>query len=227
MGTTNGTATSRRPAELLAEAAYAQLSEEILRKELPPGASLSVPALARQLGISRSPVREAVQRLIYDGLADYRGRRGTVVSSIQISDFVSLLEVREPLEGLAARLAAQRGTKQDRQRLYELHERFQTMQHGQDRSETDVVGLDVEFHRLIREMSGNDELATILARTQARAHLSMHSLWTGPRNANAAHREHAEICAAILTQDPDRAEAAATAHITGLRHRVLAEVGLR
>lgn len=218
---------SIRPGDSLADAAYNQLSERILRNQLPPGTSLSVPELSRRLGISRSPVREAVQRLIYDGLADYRGRRGTVVSSIEVSDFVALLEVREVLEGLTARLAAQRATDEERARLEALHREFLSLEPGSDPSESTLVEFDMSFHQLIREMSCNPDLGIILARTQARAHLSMHTLWTGARNVEAVQSEHGEICAAILARDPDRADAAARDHIVALRHRVLTEVADR
>jgi len=223
---------SIRPGDSLADAAYNQLSERILRNQLPPGTSLSVPELSRRLGISRSPVREAVQRLIYDGLADYRGRRGTVVSSIEISDFVALLEVREVLEGLTARLAAQRATDEELARLEALHGEFLSLEPGSDPSESTpseatLVEFDTSFHQLIREMSCNQELGIILARTQARAHLSMHTLWKGARNVEAVQSEHGEICAAILARDPNRADAAARDHIVALRHRVLSEVADR
>ena len=92
--------------ELLADRAYRELSQAIVSRGLEPGTRLSVPELARQLGVSRSPVREAVQRLIYDGLAEDRGRRGAVVARIEPDDFLSLLELRELLEGFAAGRAA-------------------------------------------------------------------------------------------------------------------------
>ena len=92
-----------QPDELLADRAYRELSRAIITGRIEPGTRLSVPELARQLDISRSPVREAVQRLIYDGLAENRGRRGAIVAMIDPRDFLSLLEVRQLLEGFAAR----------------------------------------------------------------------------------------------------------------------------
>ena len=213
---------SIRPGRLLADEAHAQLSEGILRNELPPGTSLSVPELSRQLGISRSPVREAVQRLIYNGLADYRGRRGTVVSSIGIPEFVALLDVREVLEGLAARIAAELATSDERAHLEQLHAGFDGIPRGGEASISGFVEHDMAFHRLIRGMARNEELAMILERSQARAHLSMHSLWGGTHNVDAAQAEHGDICAAIVAGDGELAEVAAKRHIAGLRSRTLA-----
>lgn len=216
----NSHLTAIHAGDLLADAAYQQLSEAILRNELPPGSSLSVPELARRFGISRSPVREAVQRLIYDGLADYRGRRGTVVSSIDIPSFLDLLDVRQQLEGMAARLAAERGTDAERDHLGELQGRLERFE-PEDIPLSQFVDLDMEFHACVREMARNQELSTFLSRTQARAHLSMNRLWAGPRNAIEVRDEHRNITDAIVAGDTNRAERAGRAHIEGLRRRTL------
>ncbi|MCY3619746.1 MAG: GntR family transcriptional regulator [Acidimicrobiaceae bacterium] len=207
--------------DLLADRAYTQLSTAILRNELPPGTSLSVPELARRLGISRSPVREAVQRLIWDGLADYRGRRGTVVVDIDLSDFLRLLEVREVLEALAARLAAERGSDAQRDDLRQIHQEFESLK-SSDASQWAFLEIDMRFHAAIRAMSHNQDLDTTLARSQGRAHLSLNTLWRRERNLRVTQREHAAICEAIVDGDTDRAESAARTHIACLGQRVLA-----
>lgn len=204
--------------ENLADAAHARLSELILRNELVPGTPLSVPELSRRLDVSRSPVREAVQRLVYDGLADYRGRSGTFVSSIDTHDFLDLLEVREVLEGLAARMAAIRADDAEIAELAEIHDRLDN-----DEATSALVELDMAFHRLVRRMARNPEISTALARAQARAHLSMHSLWKGTRNIDAVRDEHGEILDAIRARDASRADRVARAHIVELRARVLRE----
>ncbi len=209
--------------DLLADRAYAQLSTAILRNELSPGSSLSVPELARRFGISRSPVREAVQRLIYDGLADYRGRRGTVVSTIEIEDFLSLLEVREVLEALAASLAARHGNDKERKALIAVHEEFVLRIPKTNETAVAYSQIDMKFHTLIRAMAKNPELDAALARTQVRGHLSLFSLWSGERNIGAAQVEHAAMCEAIVIGDEDMASEAAHVHISNLRQRVLAE----
>ena len=207
--------------DLLADRAHSQLSAAILRNELAPGTSLSVPELARRLGISRSPVREAVLRLIWDGLADYRGRRGTVVVSIDLNGFLGLLEVREVLEALAARLGAERGTGDEREALRAIHEELEAL--GSEASdEAAFAAIDMRFHAAIREMSRNADLYASLARSQGRAHLSLNTLWQGERNVRATQLEHAAICDAITDGDSDRAQEAARTHIANLRQRVIA-----
>src|SRR5436190_1053977 len=93
---------------LLADRAYEELKGAVLANRLRPGDALSVPALAAQLSISRSPVREAVQRLIHDGLATHVPHKGAVVATVDVEDVRQLYVVREVMEGLAARLATER-----------------------------------------------------------------------------------------------------------------------
>ena len=206
--------------DLLADRAYTQLSNAILRNELPPGTSLSVPELARHLGISRSPVREAVQRLIWDGLAHYRGRRGTVVVHIDLNDFLRLLEVREVLEALAARLAAERGTDDERDALRAVHREFESLRSA-DPDERGFPEIDMRFHAAIRAMAHNKDLDAALARSQGRAHMSLNSLWLGERSFRRVQSEHAAICDAICDGNSGRAEEAARSHIASLQRRVV------
>ena len=147
-----------------------------------------------------------------------------MVSSIDASDFVALLEVREVLEGLAASLAAQRATTAELSRLEEHADQFRSLGTDDEVAESGFVVLDMSFHQLIREMARNDELGVLLGRTEARAHLSMHSLWSGVRHVEATQTEHTNICSAILSRDPSRADAAARDHIGGLRNRALAAI---
>lgn len=206
------------PGDLLADRAYRHLCEGILRDKLQAGTQLSVPALARQMQISRSPVREAVQRLIYEGLAEHVPHRGAVVSRVRADDFSDLLEVRELLEGLAARRAATRMTPDDLAELkaiLEAHERV--VDSGND---VPNVEYDIAFHQRIREVAGNPHLQITLTRIQARAHLSLYTLWRGERNPHYALDEHRKMYGALATGDPDAAETAARLHIQQLRDRV-------
>jgi DNA-binding GntR family transcriptional regulator len=206
------------PGDLLADRAYRCLTRAILRNQLVAGAALSVPDLARRLNISRSPVREAVQRLIYDGLAENVPHRGAVVSDIQPNDFRDLMMVREPLEGLAARLATRRASQNDLEALREvLDDHARVVDSG---DEVANVELDTRFHAIIRDAAGNEDLSEILGRIQARAHLSRYSLWRGTRNPHSAVAEHRAILVAMSARDADGAELAARRHITNLMDRI-------
>lgn len=207
------------PGGLLADGAYERLVRAILGNELAPGEPLSVPELARRLEISRSPVREAVQRLINDGLAVSLPRRGAVVAEIHSEDFDQLFEVREPLEGLAARRAAEVVTESDLVRLDEI-----LQAHEQILSEHEAgsqIELDMAYHRTIREIAGNEELNALLNRLQMRSHLALITLWRHEASSRLSLEEHCAIQSALESRDPDAAEEAASRHIRRVRARVV------
>jgi DNA-binding GntR family transcriptional regulator len=170
------------------------------------------------MNISRSPVREAVQRLIYEGLAEHLPHKGAVVSRVGTGDFCLLLEVRELLEGLAARRAATRMTVDDLDHLSEVLNAHETVVDSGD--DVANVEYDIAFHRAIRDVAGNPHLQTTLTRIQSRAHLSLYTLWRGGRNPRFALEEHRDIYDALVARDPDRSEAMARRHIQRLRSRV-------
>ncbi|GAA2595188.1 GntR family transcriptional regulator [Actinomadura fulvescens] len=204
---------------LLAERAYDELRAAILENRLPPGTALSVPALADRMSISRSPVREAVQRLIHDGLATHVPHRGAEVSSVDIEDLRQLYVVRESLEGLAARLATERLDVAALTRLEEIlaaHERVLAEGGGEGAH----IQQDMRFHQVIRNLSGNTHLIDILDQLQGRAHLGLHTLWRHPHAPRLALEEHRKVYEAMAAGDPDAAERAARNHVTRLRVRL-------
>ncbi|MGW0559280.1 GntR family transcriptional regulator [Streptomyces sp. NPDC003016] len=204
---------------LLADRAYEELKSAVLANRLRPGDALSVPALATGMGISRSPVREAVQRLIHDGLASHVPHRGAVVSTVDVEDVRQLYAVREVMEGLAARLATERldatGVAELRE-LLEQHERVV----ASDFEEQAHIEMDMAYHRLIREVAGNPHLTAALDTIQGKAHLALHSLWRSPEAPRLAVQEHRRIFEAMTSGDPDAAEHAAREHIRRLRIRL-------
>ncbi|GAB2519079.1 GntR family transcriptional regulator [Nocardia heshunensis] len=206
-------------AALLTDSIHEVLKTAIFRNQLAPGTPLSVPELARQLAVSRTPVREAVQRLIYEGLAVHAPHRGAQVSRVDLDDLRELYVVRESLEGLAARLATER---LDTARLHTLRAIIDEHEHalavGADQATH--IELDVRFHRTVREIAGNPHLSAALEPIAGRSHIALHSLW---RNADAprlALDEHAQIVAGMATGDPELAETAARRHISRLRIRL-------
>jgi DNA-binding GntR family transcriptional regulator len=189
------------------------LRRAIFTRELPPGARLSVPALATRFGLSRSPIREAVLRLVREGLADEVPYRGAVVRRVGAEEIAPLYELREVLEGLAARLAATRASPDA---LSEL--RSTVAEHAEVIAAGDVAAhfeVDMRFHRLVREAAGNDQLVGALEPVQDRIRIAMltTSLTAGPAQAL---RDHETILRAIEARDPEAAEAAARQHIRRL-----------
>jgi DNA-binding GntR family transcriptional regulator len=197
----------------VSDGAYQALQAAIVNGRLSPGTRLSVPALAAQLGVSRSPVREALTRLISDGLAVEVPHRGAVVANLAPADLLTVYELREVLEGLAARLAASRIESVGEARLRSALADHVAAADRDDRPA--ATAADVAFHTGLREIAGNAELEKTLGDIQARIRVAMRTtvVTEGPRPAIA---DHEKILDAVAAKDPKRAERCARAHIARL-----------
>jgi DNA-binding GntR family transcriptional regulator len=201
---------------------YESLRDAIFAGTLRPGDRLRVPVLAEKLGVSRSPVREAVLRLTQERLAWEEPRHGAVVAVIGRRELAGLYQVREVLEGLAARLAAGRGDAQLADRLREV-----LSDHEQAVDEADLsrhMEVDMLFHSLVRCASGNAEVVRLHGEIQTRVRLAMltTAVTGGLRNALTDRRA---IYDKIRAGDAERAEGAAKAHVARLRCSLLEEDG--
>jgi DNA-binding GntR family transcriptional regulator len=203
----------------MADRIYEELRSGVLAHELRPGTRLSIPQLAVRFGVSRSPVREAVQHLVRDGLVTETPHRGCVVATVTAEELIPLYEVREVLEGLAARLAAHRATRAD---LARLHGELLSHERAVERGEiAGHVAHDLAFHALLRNAAGNAELRVALDKVQGKVTIAMlsgnHASW--PAKAVAEHRV---LLDALIAADPDAAEAAARTHISRVRDDIAA-----
>ncbi|NEE02507.1 GntR family transcriptional regulator [Phytoactinopolyspora halotolerans] len=195
----------------LAERAYLTLRAAILEHELAPGTRLSVPNVAERLGVSRSPAREAIARITYEGLAHFEPNKGAVVADVDAASLVEIYEVREALEGLACRLASRRMSPQDVDGLRDL-----LAQHAAAVEAGDVethYKLDMRFHARIRELAGNTRLTTQLELLQRQIRLAMYTTHRSPGGMPQAVTEHRRIVDALESGDPVLAEAAGRSHI--------------
>lgn len=154
------------PGLSLTERAYQQLEEMIVTLQLPPGSAVSETTLSQRLGIGRTPIREALQRLARERLVTILPRRGIIVSEINVKSQLRLLEVRREVERLVAKSAARRATPEERAGFSELARRFEKSAKSND---------DVAFMRVDREFN---ELSVAAARNEfaAGAMSLMHSL---------------------------------------------------
>jgi DNA-binding GntR family transcriptional regulator len=143
-----------------AERAYRSLQGEIVTLGFRPGQALREAELQALLGLGRTPIREALLRLSAEGLVVMHPYQGTFVSETNFKDLGSIFEVRRPLEGLAARLAATRLTDPGRERLSQAQEAVR--EQLSDPSMLESVALDHQIHELIYELSGNDRLHRML-----------------------------------------------------------------
>ncbi|MGU3497617.1 GntR family transcriptional regulator [Mycobacterium sp. C31M] len=200
---------------LLTESVHNSLQEMIFSGDLAPGAALSVPALAARLNVSRTPVREAVQQLIYEGLATHTRNAGARVTLLDEEAVKSVFDVREVLDGLAAQNAtvnAGWATVEQLRKMVQVQRELLDAPADRFRD----AKLDLEFHTLIRDTARNRPLSDALARLDGQSHLYRSDMWTSELNRRLAVGEHERIVAAIESGDAEGARVAACAHVSGL-----------
>ncbi len=202
----------------LGDAVYNNIRDAIITGELKPGTPLRVPAIAQSLGVSRSPVREAVIRLTSERLARSEPRLGAVVTEIKREDLAGLYEIREVLEGLASRLAAVSKDTDSIVGFGLLLEQHELAVKRNDINEH--IELDLSFHRSIRRIAGNRELELLLNNLESQVRLAMLTV-TVSSGPHVALEEHKEIYQAIKNRDPNGAEKAARAHIARLHNALM------
>lgn len=195
--------------EDLASNAYQQMREAILQGEYEPGSPLFEVHLATKMGMSRTPVREALKVLARDGLVDVVPSRGYFVPRRSMDDLRELFELREALEGMAARYAAQRVTTAELAELEALCVRYAG---EQDWAQWAQVG--TAFHNLLVRAARNDRLTAMLDSLKGQIVLSRRSaLQADSQRRDAAIREHRAILDAVRSHDPDAAETAGREHV--------------
>jgi DNA-binding GntR family transcriptional regulator len=195
--------TPAAPAQSLTDLAYAHLEEMIVTLKLPPGAAVSEAELSQRLGIGRTPIREALQRLAREHLVVILPRRGIIVSQINVKSQLRLLEVRREVERLITRSAARRATPEERLRFRELARLFE---------KSAKVNDDVAFMRTDREFN---ELCLTATRNEfaAGAMSLMHSLsrrfwyihYKQAADMPLTAKLHADIARAIAGEKEERA----------------------
>jgi DNA-binding GntR family transcriptional regulator len=195
----------------LSQRVYKHLREEILSDRLPPGTELSEVALAKELAVSRGPIREAMGRLAAEGLIKVQPRRRAEVRSLTPQELIDAYEVREALEVLAVRLAVPRVTEADLAHLEQLIARM--ADHAKANAIGDFFTANVEFHETLCELSGNKKLQEVhhrlegeIGRFQARTLALRGSL-------DGSLTEHLAILAAIRLRDVEKAAALTAAHV--------------
>ncbi|GHF29878.1 DNA-binding GntR family transcriptional regulator [Deinococcus metalli] len=187
-----------------------RLRAAILSGDLPPGTRLSVPELARQLEVSRSPVREAVLLLVGEGLAVEHTRRGVEVARLNLGDVLELYDLRASIDALAARLAAERMTSTDLTALRGVLDAQGAAAIGDPRSFRD---LDARFHQIIVQTCGNNRVirhSELLMREMRLAGpLLLNEAW----HLRLSHEEHRSIERALRQRDGPAAETAMRSHL--------------
>ena len=190
---------------------YNELREALLCGEFKKGESLTEHMLTQKLGVSRTPVRSALQRLAEDGLVSLIPNRGAVVIGIAKEDIVDIYRIRMRLEGLASAMAAEKITDEAKQQLSENVALFEFYVQRQDTEH--IEELDTAFHSMIYEASGSRTLERILTDLHSNTKAYRSQSLCVPGRLVRTLEEHKEILNAILTGNAEKAEKLTSAHI--------------
>ncbi len=200
----------------LTDKAYAAIKTAILSLELEPGTPLVESELAKQLGISKIPLREALHQLENDGLVNRIPYKGVYVSGLTNQDAAELALIRGVLEGLAARLAMPKMTQAD---ILKSEAILSEAQQALERGNKDLcVAKGKEFHDYLIQKSGNAQLMHILESIDTRFHrFRLLSNEIRGRTAQSLE-EHKRILKALKDQDGDAVEHALREHLSSVSY---------
>jgi DNA-binding GntR family transcriptional regulator len=207
----------------LGDDVYETLRAAVLEHTLTPGDRVNIDALARDLEVSPTPVREALARLESEGLVRKRPLAGYTVSPLLTRDeFRDMFDMRLLLECAAARWAAERATDEQRARLVAVAATIIAEDDGQQ-WHAEFTALDSRVHDAVAEAAGNPLLRDSIARLHA--HLHLHRRYFPYDQTAVTNDEHRRLAAAIRDGDPADAETAMREHLTRARERHLAGFG--
>lgn len=194
--------------------AYQTLRRMVLELELPPGAPLAETEMSERLGVSRTPIREALGRLAREGLVRQHPGRGAFVSEISVPDLVELYQMREALESYAARLAARTVDDEGRVTLTQLAEEFEGEREALERGETEsYYHLTARLDEAIVAIAGNRRLAGALGEIWAQITRARRLASKSPTRLLASVDEHVCLITAIRDGDGERAASEIRRHV--------------
>ncbi|MDQ4072566.1 MAG: GntR family transcriptional regulator [Actinomycetota bacterium] len=203
-------------------AASEVIREAIVDGRLTPGQRLKEEELARELGMSRTPVREALLLLQSEGLVESIPRRGATVRSYAADDLDDMYQLRAVLEGYAARRAATRISRDDIARLEESCARFDRLR--TEDGLRDLVKENLLFHNVILDAAGSDRLVPLVRKVIELPLVYRSFSWYSPEQKLISQHYHRQLTRALAAGDAKRAEMIMTEHVLEARDFLLAQL---
>jgi DNA-binding GntR family transcriptional regulator len=207
----------------LGDVAYQGIKKMVLSGRLPQDKPIVERMVSQEIGVSRTPIREALNRLEQEGLVRIVPRRGAFPVTLGLTEYLDILAVREVLEGLAARMAVDHVSNAKLRDLEEIFSEFHDPDNPESVSHQAYALANVGFHREILELSNNPKLIETVK--DLHDHLSL-VRWRTIEITNRRGKsieEHKRILEALKRRDPDRAETAARQHIQSLQGDIARE----
>ncbi len=207
--------------QTIRELLFKHLRDLIISGKFETGRKLVEEELADQFKVSRTPVREAIRKLEIEGLVQYQPRRGVIVTGFSAEDVDEIYAARAVLEGLAARLAAERATDAE---IAELGRRLEQMNRASASGDFQrTARIHTRFDDLLYRIGHNRRLYNILSQfSEYIEHCQLVSM-ERPGRASEIRAEHQAMYGAIAARDPGRAEHAARLHVTNARRAFFGE----
>jgi len=206
----------------LREVVFESLREAIIAGMLKPGERLMEVQVAEELGVSRTPVREAIRKLELEGLVVMLPRRGAYIAGISVKDIADVFEVRAALEALAASLAAERITDAE---LEDLERSLVEITKVSDTGEIGtIVARDTNFHDIIYRASRNSRLIQIISNLQDQIQRFRMATLSRPGRTREAVEEHKKIVEAISDRNGELAAQLAREHIENAESSLLSSL---
>jgi DNA-binding GntR family transcriptional regulator len=216
---------TRIPRDRAVDAVYNVLRQAILSSMMKPGERLNVEELAEKLGVSLTPVRQAIQQLANEGLIEIKPRSGTFVASLSVRDVEETFDIRCALECLAAEKAVEHLSRDDVKRLKELLKSLRKpIRNEEDRKNHERDNL--EFHKVLIRASGNQRLAEMYE--ELNAHIKIARIHRGeanwPSRQAEEQSEHERIVAALEQRDAAEVVRALRQHIQRAKDALLSSI---
>ena len=212
----------------VSDAAYEILREKIISREFTAGQRLDLDDVEQQLGISRTPVKEALARLEMEGLVHIVPRSGTFVTDPDPKEIAESFDVRRVLEVYAVELAIGRMTDED---LLDLRTMIQELEELAAAPDRDAIyprylTLDHQFHQNLVSLSGNERLQQAHKRENLHAQMARIRYRRSERELEAAQMEHQRLVAALEAGDVERAKSEMDAHLQRAKRSLLRDMGV-
>jgi len=205
--------------ELLSQKVYRVLKTEIIKGSLRPGTKLLEGKIAEQMGVSRTPVREALRELAAEGFVKMSPNQGVLVNNASIENIQEVLQIRGVLEGLAARLAAKIISEEE---INELEKYLKQMEYYTNKDDSLAFSeVDAEFHELILNICGNNRLIQIRKNLSGQAHRYRIRSLNIPGRLKYSLKEHLEIVEALKRKDAEQADRLSQKHIENVLKNIL------
>ena len=204
----------------LSQIAYERIKKKIVSLELPPGAVIDEIDLQAELQLGRTPIRESLRRLSLEKLVDIVPRRGMFVTEIGVTDLLRVCEVRVELEGLAARLATQRGKPEQWHAMELLLD--DVLQEGASADYERLIVIDQKCHEIVYDAADNKFLKDTLITMYALSLRLWYYALAQVGDMRSAILEHAAILEALKADDADQAEHLSKIHVKSFQDEIQA-----